>query len=161
MIMNCLETRRAFATFWRRSLAAEERAAVTSHLAECSRCDRSFRVFALTAPVLHGAPGRLRAVGRPVPIPASCSGKLGGGASGRWGGVAAVLAMGAAAAVTLYFSPPPRASFEDAIGTAAPYRAVTSDSRENLFGQDELDHSTAPAPNQVESGHGRKDGIAG
>jgi hypothetical protein len=161
MMMNCLETRRTFATFWRRSLAAEERAAVTSHLAECGRCDHSFRVFALTAPVLHGAPGTPRAMGRPAPIPASRIAKLGGGASGRWGGVAAVFAMGAAAAVTLYFSPPPRVSFEDAIGTATAYRAVTSDSRESLFGQDELDHSTAPAPNQVESGQGRKDGIAG
>jgi hypothetical protein len=161
MIMNCLETRRAFAAYWRRALAAEERAAVTSHLAECGRCDHSFRVFALTAPVLHGAPGTQRAMGRPAPIPASRIAKVGGGASGRWSGVAAVLAMGAAAAVTLYFSPPPRVSFEDAIGTATPYSAVTSDSRESLFGQDELDHSTAPAPNQVESGQGHKDGIAG
>jgi hypothetical protein len=70
--------------------------------------------------------------------------------------------MGAAAAVTLYCSPPPRVSFEDVIGTATPYGAMTSDTRESLFGQDEPDHnSTTPTPNQVESGQGHKDGIAG
>jgi hypothetical protein len=32
---------------------AEERAAFVAHLGGCQRCDRSFRIFALTAPVLH------------------------------------------------------------------------------------------------------------
>lgn len=51
--MNCFEARKEFRSFWRRVLAPDERAAFTAHLSGCAKCDRSFRVFALSAPVLH------------------------------------------------------------------------------------------------------------
>jgi hypothetical protein len=52
--MNCFDTRKEFIAFWRRTQEAEQRTAFTAHLRECAKCDRSFRVFALSAPVLHG-----------------------------------------------------------------------------------------------------------
>jgi hypothetical protein len=51
--MNCFDTRKEFIAFWRRTLAPEQRAAFSAHLRGCAKCDRSFRVFALSAPVLH------------------------------------------------------------------------------------------------------------
>lgn len=51
--MNCFEARQDFAAFWRRELTAAKRATLRAHLAQCSRCERAFRAFALTAPVLH------------------------------------------------------------------------------------------------------------
>jgi hypothetical protein len=53
--MNCFEARKEFASFWRRTLPTAERAAFIAHLRGCARCDRAFRVFALSAPVIHGA----------------------------------------------------------------------------------------------------------
>ena len=52
--MNCFEARKEFPSFWRRRLTPEERTAFLTHVGRCARCDRAFRVFALTAPALHG-----------------------------------------------------------------------------------------------------------
>jgi hypothetical protein len=52
--MNCFEARKEFPSYWRRMLTPEERTAFLAHVGRCARCDRAFRVFALTAPVLHG-----------------------------------------------------------------------------------------------------------
>jgi len=52
--MNCFETRQEFSSLWRKSLALDRRADLLAHLKECEKCDHAFRVFALTAPVLHG-----------------------------------------------------------------------------------------------------------
>lgn len=52
--MNCFEARKEFQSFWRRTLTPEDRTAFLAHVGRCARCDRAFRVFALTAPVLHG-----------------------------------------------------------------------------------------------------------
>jgi hypothetical protein len=51
--MNCFEARKEFGAFWRRTLTTEARAAFSAHLGGCAKCDRSFRTFALSAPVLH------------------------------------------------------------------------------------------------------------
>ncbi len=51
--MNCFEARKEFVSFWRRTLDLERRAGFSSHLENCDRCDRSFRLFALGAPVFH------------------------------------------------------------------------------------------------------------
>ena len=55
--MNCFEARQQFRAFWRRELSLEERAILATHLAECDKCDRAFRDFALSAPALHSAAG--------------------------------------------------------------------------------------------------------
>jgi hypothetical protein len=51
--MNCFEVRQDFRAFWRNELSPELRTAFNGHLRECGKCDGAFRVFALTAPVLH------------------------------------------------------------------------------------------------------------
>jgi Putative zinc-finger len=51
--MNCFEARPQFVDLWRGALDAERRAALLAHLKECAKCDRGFRNFALTAPMLH------------------------------------------------------------------------------------------------------------
>lgn len=52
--MNCFEARQEFSALWRKSATAEQRAELLAHLKGCGKCDHAFRVFALTAPVLHG-----------------------------------------------------------------------------------------------------------
>jgi hypothetical protein len=51
--MNCFESRQNFPGFWRRELSGERRAELNAHLGHCRKCDQAFRVFAITAPVLH------------------------------------------------------------------------------------------------------------
>ncbi len=53
--MNCFEARQEIEGFWRRTMPLERRAEFTAHLKACTRCDHAFRLFALTAPVLHSA----------------------------------------------------------------------------------------------------------
>jgi hypothetical protein len=52
-MMNCFGARQGFVGFWQRTMGAGDREAFVAHLESCQRCDRSFRIFALTAPVLH------------------------------------------------------------------------------------------------------------
>jgi hypothetical protein len=52
--MNCFEARQEFPALWRKTLAPERRTELVAHLKRCQKCDHAFRVFALTAPVLHG-----------------------------------------------------------------------------------------------------------
>lgn len=111
--MNCLEARRAFGAFWRRSLDQEARLSLLNHLAGCIHCDQSFRRFALTAPVLHGKPG---SVGTPasVRIQSEIIFERSVRRTFPWralGGAFAIAAIGAAA---LCFFRPPHATFEDA-----------------------------------------------
>lgn len=52
-MMNCFEARQDFVGFWRGALDGERRRELLAHLKGCSKCDRAFRAFALTAPMLH------------------------------------------------------------------------------------------------------------
>jgi hypothetical protein len=51
--MNCFEARQEFPALWRNRATTERRAEILTHLKGCAKCDHAFRVFALTAPVLH------------------------------------------------------------------------------------------------------------
>ncbi len=51
--MGCFEVRRDFPEFWRGSMEGERRRKLLDHLRICAGCDHAFRVFAITAPVLH------------------------------------------------------------------------------------------------------------
>ena len=51
--MNCLEARKEFPCYWRRVMPAEARISLVEHLGNCPLCDRAFRTFALSAPVVH------------------------------------------------------------------------------------------------------------
>ena len=52
-MMNCFEARQDFVNFWRGALDGERRRVLLAHLKGCAKCDRAFRAFALTAPMLH------------------------------------------------------------------------------------------------------------
>ncbi len=52
--MNCFEARQEFSALWRKTATPGRRAELLAHLKGCEKCDHAFRVFALTAPVLHG-----------------------------------------------------------------------------------------------------------
>ena len=52
-MMNCFEARRDFVGFWQSALEGERRRELLAHLKGCLKCDRAFRAFALTAPMLH------------------------------------------------------------------------------------------------------------
>jgi hypothetical protein len=51
--MNCFEARQEFSALWRKRATGERRTEILAHLSSCAKCDHAFRVFALTAPVLH------------------------------------------------------------------------------------------------------------
>jgi predicted anti-sigma-YlaC factor YlaD len=51
--MNCFEARQEFPALWRKTATPERSAELYAHLKECPKCDHAFRVFALSAPVLH------------------------------------------------------------------------------------------------------------
>jgi len=51
--MNCFQARQEFSAFWRSISPPERRAALVEHLGQCAKCDHAFRLFALSAPVLH------------------------------------------------------------------------------------------------------------
>ncbi|HZP45010.1 MAG TPA: hypothetical protein VFB15_05115 [Candidatus Binataceae bacterium] len=111
--MTCLETRRSYAAFWRQALAREARSEFLNHLASCARCDRSFRHFALTAPVLHDDPRELsldalnEGGGEPRIERSGFRRKI-------WGAMGGAFAVAAAAAIAFCFFRPLHATFEDA-----------------------------------------------
>jgi hypothetical protein len=97
--MNCFEARQEFRSFWRKELPPGRRTAFVAHLSECAKCDGAFRVFALTAPVLHSdaepsRPARARRT------PARIEGRR----SAAWMSIAAVLALFVTGASAAYFS---------------------------------------------------------
>jgi len=51
--MNCFESRQEFSALWRNRATPERRAEILAHLKSCPKCDHAFRIFALSAPVLH------------------------------------------------------------------------------------------------------------
>jgi anti-sigma factor RsiW len=53
--MNCFEARQEFPALWRKTATAERSAELYAHMKTCPKCDHAFRVFALSAPVLHFA----------------------------------------------------------------------------------------------------------
>jgi hypothetical protein len=143
--MNCIEVRNDFVAFWQKTLTDDQRAQLLAHLRRCASCDRSFRSFALTAPVLYSVsepewdsaviparplrtasfdePGRSRAeYQRPVQ---------------RLSRALPAAVMAAAAVIALYFAAPGPVTFEDAIAADNPNMEVTAyPSTDSLFGQE-------------------------
>jgi len=178
--MNCFEARKEFPSFWRRTLTPEERTAFLAHVGRCARCDRAFRVFALTAPVLHGDTASREPVGvaqasvaphdsspyarREPAIPSRHGATVTRSAvmprASRTAWAAAALA--AAALFVLYIAAAtPGQTFEDAItgedavgdlSTATPESAVFGDA---VLDQDSLTQDPLTQPN------GRANGVAG
>jgi hypothetical protein len=174
--MNCFEVRKEFVAFWRRQMPPLERAAFSQHLGTCPRCDGSFRLFALSAPVLHSGTepesggarahrsGGLHVVAAPAhrdgSAPASRGGKLDRLFS--WRDAGAVIAVAAAASLALYFaSPTPRPAFEDAVtGPNSASELATYTSPTSLFGQEILG-SDSTLQDSLSPESGLQDDLAG
>ena len=176
--MNCFEARKAFPSFWRRMLTPEERTAFLAHVGRCARCDRAFRVFALTAPVLHGDSASREPMGVAQPSVAthesSPFARREPSVTSRRGAtvtpvvprasrtVWAAAALAAAALFVLYIAAAtPGQTFEDAItgedavgdlSTATPESAVFGDA---VLDQDSLTQDPLTQPN------GGANGVAG
>jgi hypothetical protein len=150
--MNCFEVRNDFVAFWQKTLAGDRQAQLLLHLRGCTACDRSFRTFALSAPVLYSAvePELYSRPARPAVVDAAAfdlrtmqSVVERRSADPILNRVLPVFVMAAAAALVLYFAAPPQMTFEDAIATDNSSAEVTSyPSTDSLFGQELMAQST-------------------
>lgn len=150
-MMNCFEARPQFVAFWRGTLDTESRGDLIAHLKTCSKCDRAFRQFALSAPMLHpkdaladtsGSAARAVNIGVVPRADATRAAEIlrrasvyrlePRGQARSWRGFAAGLSAVAAAVLLAYFSvaAPPQ-SFDDALTAAQSSTQSTSE----LFGQ--------------------------
>jgi len=124
--VNCFESRREFADFWRGAIEEERRRELLEHLRSCAGCDHAFRAFALTAPVLHSnsrpinvvSPEILRRRPKAAPSPR------------LWMAATAVATLAMAATVAIYLTvvPPTETldeamSPQDSVGELAPSSA--------------------------------------
>jgi len=157
--MNCFEAKNDFVAFWRKALAENRRAELLAHLQRCPTCDRSFRAFALTAPVLYSAaepewdsePARptgikIDSFDRPTkpsvvedrpPIP-------------RINRVLSAFLVAAAATIAIYVAAQPPVTFEDAIAADTSNAEVVSyPLADSFFGQ-ELMAQNATAQDSVD-----------
>ncbi|MBV8056011.1 MAG: hypothetical protein JO071_12310 [Deltaproteobacteria bacterium] len=136
-------------------MGGERQAQLLTHLRGCAICDRSFRVFALTAPVLHSAtePDWSSWAARPIGLDANGFGLSSTPSSAEHQPYARTLnrllpafVMAAAATIALYFAAPPHMTFEDAIAADNSNVEVASySSADSLFGQELMTQDT-PAP---------------
>jgi hypothetical protein len=158
--MNCFEARKEFPSFWRRILTPEDRAAFLAHVGRCARCDHAFRVFALTAPVLHGdsAPGELMPVAHTSVASyesSSYAGREPAVTSRRGATVTAIVprasrtvwaaaALAAAALLAVYVAAAtPGQTLEDAITSEDPVSDLSTATPESAtFGDAVLDQDT-------------------
>jgi len=155
--MNCFEARQAFVPFWRRTMPQDDRAAFLAHLRQCPPCDRSFRLFALGAPVLHsdaepdhGSPalprvGGLHSVASPPSENSTPRTRI---APRAWRTITAACAMAAVAALALYVAAgSPRDTLEEALaGEDQNVELTVYTPAGNLLGQDILPETDSQEP---------------
>ncbi|MBV8358246.1 MAG: hypothetical protein JO189_09970, partial [Deltaproteobacteria bacterium] len=144
--MNCFEARSDFVAFWQKTLAHERQGQLLMHLRGCATCDRSFRTFALTAPVLYSAtepdpnPQAARQIGLNVNgsnLSSSASNTELRSNAWTLNRFLPAFVMAAAAAIALYFAVPPHMTFEDAIATDNSNTEVASyPLTDSFFGQE-------------------------
>jgi hypothetical protein len=148
--MNCFEARNLFVAFWQKSLSDECLAQLTSHLGGCHACDRSFRAFALTAPVLYSArvPDWSWEQVRPASLATNKSSpsqvhspEEDYGTSWTLNRFLPAFLLAAAAALVIYLAAPSPMTFEDAIAAdsvdpnGASYSSVDSFLGQELVAQ--------------------------
>ena len=129
--MNCFEARQDFRSFWRKELTPERRAAFIAHLAECSKCDAAFRIFALSAPVFHshGEPDRASTIARRMPASARREARAYREPfrSSAWLSIAAVLVLFITGVSAAYFSvKTPDETLSDAIHQPSQFVELVS-----------------------------------
>ncbi|HLK85705.1 MAG TPA: zf-HC2 domain-containing protein [Candidatus Binataceae bacterium] len=161
--MNCFQARQEFIGFWRGELDAERRRALLAHLTQCARCDKAFRAFALTAPLLHArgeaapaAAANRGAQASPAPVPvrldavrrtdarrtaeilrhASAYRRAEGRPHYHWRELAAGLSAMAAAMLLMYFSiAAPVQSFDEAVSNSDLISETAVQPDNDLLGQ--------------------------
>ena len=152
--MNCFEAKGDFVAFWQKTLGSERRGLLLTHLRGCATCDRSFRNFALTAPVLYSAAdpalnsGRARESGLNVGVfnlPSAQSVEGYGPIIRTLNRVLPAFVMAAAAVLALYFAAPPRVTFEDAIADNTNAEVASYPSTDSFFGQEVMAQGTMVA----------------
>ena len=107
--MNCFQARRDFPDFWRQRLDPATTDELAGHLGVCGLCDQAYRLFALTAPVLHSDADAVEAMlaGERAPRRRRAhreSGSAADHAIERHGALWAALSMLVAASVVAYMS---------------------------------------------------------
>ncbi len=131
--MNCFEARNGFAAFWRKTLEPELRATFVAHLEGCAGCDRAFRVFAMTAPLLYAdrVPAQRATPSHPRAIrPASVVRRAGNSRRGLRAMCAMVAAIAAAGFAAYLSAAMPRPTLEEALSNS-------SDTTSDLAGPEE------------------------
>jgi len=128
--VNCFQARKEFPNFWREHLAPPIADELAGHLECCGLCEQAYRLFALTAPVLHSAPEAVEAMlggadaERPARRPRSAPA---GDAVGQRGMVWTALSMLVAASVIAYFAvASPGESLTDALSNNRPSSAISA-----------------------------------
>jgi Putative zinc-finger len=142
--MNCFDTRKQFIAFWRRTLEPSQRAEFTAHLRGCAKCDRSFRVFSLSAPVLHGEqepearsqPHLVWTKPRSASSPKLAMARRNGGFQWLAMAAAAVLVVASGLAAWTAANPPHQNVMEAIAGDNPSIEQVSYSPDASLFGQD-------------------------
>ncbi len=129
--MNCFQARREFPDFWRQRLEPAPAAELAGHLGCCGLCNQAYRLFALTAPVLHcdaDAIETMLAGERGTrPFARRTRSAAAEHAIEQHGTVWAALSMLVAASVIAYMSVAvPSESLTDALSRIQPTRAVSA-----------------------------------
>jgi hypothetical protein len=148
--MNCFEARREFNRFWRHTSTPQVRAALVGHLKECTRCDHAFRLFALTAPVMHSEsePGRTassrqisRAPAAIVPSHKPAGSRRAAKALRPWRTACAAILMLTVAGLSAYkASVVPQQSIDQSLtGGELTVEPASEMSEEGIVGQDLID----------------------
>jgi hypothetical protein len=128
--VNCFQTRKEFPNFWRRRLEPVAANELADHLQHCGLCEQAFRLFALTAPVLHSAPAPIDATvggkGGPRPVRMRRRAAAARVAESR-ATVWTALSMLVAASVIAYLAAtPPRESLSEALISSQASSSVSA-----------------------------------
>ncbi len=129
--MNCFQTRKEFPNFWRRRLEPALAGELAGHLERCGLCDQAFRLFALTAPVLHSDAEAIDAMlgseDRPRPARPTRSRAAAADAAESRATVWTALSMLIAAIVIAYVAAAtPNESLSDALSNSQASSAVSA-----------------------------------
>jgi hypothetical protein len=146
--MNCFEAKNDFVAFWQKTIAGERKAQLLAHLSRCEICDRAFRIFALTAPILYSQTEPDWSSSQVERVTNEFRPPVIGIRPTVWGlkKVLPAFVMAAAAVIALYFAAPPQMTFEDAIAADnATAEAASYPATDSIFGQELTAQGTTTA----------------
>lgn len=129
--MNCFQARKEFPNFWRQQLEPATADELAGHLGCCGLCEQAYRLFVLTAPVLHSDVDAVEAMlggeRGTRPLARRVHSSAAEHAIERHGTVWAALSMLVAASVIAYMSVAvPSESLTDALSRIQPTHAVSA-----------------------------------